>query len=145
MPALQELKDYLRQGIQLDELWRVARGEIKLHDFKASASAGNGAALAEAPNATPVDIPKDLVCQSPNPTITDVALTRHRVLPDEETTESPRRCCCCSSPRPHLLYLTLLTISWNLSSADCRRTSKEGMWAENDAGKIREQIWEEPV
>ena len=58
---MQELKDYLRQGIQLDELWRVARGEIKLRDFEASASPGNGAAPAEAPDAPPVEIPQDLV------------------------------------------------------------------------------------
>jgi len=58
---VQELKDYLRQGIQLDELWRVARGEIKLCDFEASSSNGNGAAVAEAPQETVPDVPQDLV------------------------------------------------------------------------------------
>ena len=39
----------------------MARGEIKLRDFEASASPGNGAALTEAPEAPPVNIPQDLV------------------------------------------------------------------------------------
>ena len=60
---MQELKDYLRQGIQLDELWRVARGEIKLRDFEASTNNGNGngAALAEVPQESVPDVPQDLV------------------------------------------------------------------------------------
>lgn len=62
---MQELKDYLRQGIQLDELWRVAKGEIKLRDFEASTNNGNGngngAALAEVPQETVPDVPQDLV------------------------------------------------------------------------------------
>ena len=61
---MQKLKDYLRQGIQLDELWRVARGEIKLHDFEASTTNGNGSALAEVPQETVPDVPdvpQDLV------------------------------------------------------------------------------------
>ena len=58
---VQELKDYLRRGIQLDELWRVARGEIKLRDFEASTNNGNGAAVAQAPQQTIPDIPQDLV------------------------------------------------------------------------------------
>lgn len=63
MQCVQELKDYLRQGIQLDELWRVARGEIKLRDFEASAGNGNGngAAVTEARQQAPVDVPQDLV------------------------------------------------------------------------------------
>lgn len=61
---MQELKDYLRQGIQLDELWRVARGEIKLRDFEASTTNGNGSALAEVPQeavSDVPDVPQDLV------------------------------------------------------------------------------------
>ena len=42
----------------------MARGEVQLRDFEASASPGNGAAHAEAPEAPPVDIPQDLVCRS---------------------------------------------------------------------------------
>ena len=63
--CLQGLKDYLRRGIQLDELWRVARGEIKLRDFEASTSNGNGAAVAQAPQQTTLDIPQDLVRHVP--------------------------------------------------------------------------------
>ena len=59
--GVQELKGYLRQGIQLDELWRVAKGEVKLRDFEASTSNGNGAAAVEAPQETLPDIPQDLV------------------------------------------------------------------------------------
>ena len=51
----------MRRGIQLDELWRVARGEIKLRDFEASTSNGNGATSAQAPQQTVPDIPQDLV------------------------------------------------------------------------------------
>lgn len=49
----QELKGYLRQGITLDELWRVARGEVKYADFAASrqgGQGGNGAAVAAPPS-----------------------------------------------------------------------------------------------
>ncbi len=51
----QELKGYLRQGITLDELWRVARGEVKYADFAASRQGGaqqggNGAAIAAPPS-----------------------------------------------------------------------------------------------
>ena len=78
---MQELKDYLRQGIQLDELWRVARGEVQLRDFEASASSpGSGAALAEAPEALPVDIPQDLVRLVTHPNAMCLDLTRHRLL-----------------------------------------------------------------
>ena len=59
----------MRQGIQLDELWRVARGEIKLRDFEASTSNGNGAAVAQAPQQTIPDIPQDLVCNVPSDTM----------------------------------------------------------------------------
>ena len=66
---VQELKDYLRQGIQLDELWRVARGEIKLRDFEASTNNGNGATAAQAPQQTIPDIPQDLVRNVPSNTM----------------------------------------------------------------------------
>ena len=49
----------------MDELWRVARGEIKLRDFEASTSNGNGATSAHAPQQTIPDIPQDLVRSVP--------------------------------------------------------------------------------
>ena len=90
---MQELRDYLRQGIQLDELWRVARGEIQLHDFEASTSPGNGVALADAPEAPPVNIPQDLVCRSTMPGWMCLDLTVHRLLPDGSRIESGRGVC----------------------------------------------------
>ena len=36
----QELKGYLRKGISLDELWRVARGEVQYRDFASSQQNG---------------------------------------------------------------------------------------------------------
>ncbi|KAK9816496.1 hypothetical protein WJX72_001009 [[Myrmecia] bisecta] len=42
--AIQEIKNFLREGVSLDELWQVAHGHIKYKDFIAQrASAGNGA------------------------------------------------------------------------------------------------------
>lgn len=52
--AWQELQSYLRKGIQLDELWRVARGEIQYKDFSSSQT-GNGA------TAAPPSVPEELV------------------------------------------------------------------------------------
>ena len=57
----QELKGYLRKGIRLDELWRVARGEVKYADF-ASSQQQNGAAAAVA--APPPSVPDELVPRS---------------------------------------------------------------------------------
>ena len=50
----QELQSYLRKGIQLDELWRVARGEIQYKEFSSSQN-GNGAVAA------PPSVPEELV------------------------------------------------------------------------------------
>ena len=33
MPCLQELKDFQRDGHSLEDLWKVAKGDIKYHDF----------------------------------------------------------------------------------------------------------------
>ena len=49
----QELKSYLRKGITLDELWRVARGEVKYAEFTSSQQNGNGAAAVAAPPSVP--------------------------------------------------------------------------------------------
>lgn len=55
--ARQELQSYLRKGIQLDELWRVARGEIQYKEF--SSSQGGDGAVAASPS-----VPGELVrCQ----------------------------------------------------------------------------------
>jgi hypothetical protein len=54
---VQELKAYLKKGISLDELWRVARGEIRYSDFTSTQS--NGAATA-----APPQIPDELVLPS---------------------------------------------------------------------------------
>ena len=64
--AWQELQSYLRKGIQLDELWRVARGEIQYKDFSSSQT-GNGA------TAAPPSIPEELVRSSGCLTIAIIA------------------------------------------------------------------------
>lgn len=57
---LQELKNFLRSGKTLNELWLVAKGEIKYKDFLASNErAPSGVALAPTP--APVKVPEELV------------------------------------------------------------------------------------
>ena len=41
---MQELKGYLREGTTLDELWKVANGEIKYADFMRNRQRGDGGA-----------------------------------------------------------------------------------------------------
>jgi hypothetical protein len=53
----QELKGYLRKGIRLDELWRVAHGEVKYNEFASTQQ--NGAAAVAAP--APPSVPDELV------------------------------------------------------------------------------------
>ena len=50
---MQDLKDLLRKGKSLDELWKVARGEIKYADFMAQRGGKPG------PKA--VTVPEELV------------------------------------------------------------------------------------
>ena len=119
---MQELKDYLRQGIQLDELWRVARGEIKLRDFEASASPGNGAALAEAPEAPPVDIPQDLVRLVARPSAMRLDVSRHRLLPDGSTSVAGDRC---PPPWPSLSFIIRLCLY--SAGLDCEQAGGCGL------------------
>lgn len=51
----QELKGYLRKGIRLDELWRVARGEVKYNEF-ASTQQNGAAAVATPPPSAPDEL-----------------------------------------------------------------------------------------
>ena len=51
------MKDYLRKGVSLDELWKVARGEIKYADFAHKAHE-NGAAR---PTTQTTHVPDELV------------------------------------------------------------------------------------
>ena len=86
----------------------MARGEIQLRDFEVSASPGNGAALAEAPDAPPVDIPQDLVWLGTHPSAMRLGLSRHWLLPDGSTTETGDSCHC---PRPSLSFIIRLHLS----------------------------------
>ena len=56
----QELKGYLRKGISLDELWRVARGEVKYGDF-ASTQQDGSAAVAPPPPSVPDELARPLI------------------------------------------------------------------------------------
>lgn len=67
----QELQSYLRKGIQLDELWRVARGEIQYKEFSSSQN-GNGAVAA------PPSVPEELVRCLPGLLL----VSKHRMCDD---------------------------------------------------------------
>ena len=62
----QELKGFLRQHVSVDELWKVAHGEIKYADFKSSQKAQDQAQAPPAPAPAPapkqdVQVPEELV------------------------------------------------------------------------------------
>ena len=58
---MQDLKDYLRKGKSLDELWAVANGDIKYADFLHQGQGGNGKSNGK----TAPPVPEDLVRSQP--------------------------------------------------------------------------------
>ena len=67
---MQELIDALRTGVSLDELWKVARGEVKYADFL------QGRQGQRAPSRSPSlrreaapCVPEELVSGKPNPSL----------------------------------------------------------------------------
>lgn len=56
---VQDLKGHLRRGVALEELWRVARGELRYADWVQRRAGGNGAAAPAAPPAP--SVPQELV------------------------------------------------------------------------------------
>ena len=60
---MQDLKQHLRKGTALDELWQVARGSIKYADFVGRHQAGsNGKSSNGKPsNGKTLTVPEDLV------------------------------------------------------------------------------------
>lgn len=64
--CVQDLRDYLRKGISLDELWKVAHGEIKYADF-----VGGQRASKQGPQAQSAHVPDDLVGPMRRPTQPD--------------------------------------------------------------------------
>ncbi|KAK9852315.1 hypothetical protein WJX84_008608 [Apatococcus fuscideae] len=60
--AIKELKGYLRQRVTVDELWKVANGEIKYADFKSSQKTQDQAqAPPSPPSEKDVQVPEELV------------------------------------------------------------------------------------
>ena len=59
--ALQDLKDYLRKGKSLDELWAVANGHVKYNDFLNQAQGGNGNGKSKSNGKTVPRVPEELV------------------------------------------------------------------------------------
>ena len=48
LPSPQELRSYLSEGVPLEHLWEVARGQTKYADFAQQHKQGSGAPAAEA-------------------------------------------------------------------------------------------------
>ena len=71
-PAVQDLKQQLRKGTALDELWQVAHGNIKYADFLGQQQRSNGKpshgkhsnGKASGSNGKTVSVPEDLVRSS---------------------------------------------------------------------------------
>ena len=62
-PWVQELKDFQRDGHSLEDLWKVAKGDIKYQDFVGSSLPRKGKQESHQAPAAP-SIPEDLVrCQ----------------------------------------------------------------------------------
>ena len=59
--AVQDLKDYLRKGKSLEELWAVANGHVKYHDFLNQAQGGNGNGNGKSNGKTVPCVPEELV------------------------------------------------------------------------------------
>lgn len=54
----QELKDFQRDGHSLEDLWKVAKGDIKYQDFVGSSIPRKGK---KEPSQAPPSVPEDLV------------------------------------------------------------------------------------
>ena len=76
---MQELIDALRTGVSLDELWKVARGEVKYADFLQGRQ-GRAPSGSPPPREAP-RVPKELVSRRSNP-VYRVAIT-HITCPRE--------------------------------------------------------------
>ena len=62
--VMQELKSFLRDHVALDELWKVARGEVKYADFKRLHGQQQQAQAPAAPKKD-VQVPEELVSSLP--------------------------------------------------------------------------------
>ena len=60
---LQELRDALKRGTSLDELWKVARGEIQYRDFLEESQGKKQSKMQ--PNRSSVEVPDDLASSTP--------------------------------------------------------------------------------
>ena len=65
---VQELIDALRTGVSLDELWKVARGEVKYADFLQGRQGQRAPSRSPSLRAAP-RVPEELVSRKPNPSL----------------------------------------------------------------------------
>lgn len=83
--ALQELKSYLAEGVPLDELWQVAKGQKKYADFVRQRKEGDAAP--PPPSEKEVQLPDDVVSHILEPTC---------LCLDSTFSNAPSSCCAAS-------------------------------------------------